>query len=120
MNTLRKIQKNLPTNSDVRDMNAVESAIFHIPTALKTNLPHIASSFSAVSIRDIVALLSSAQLRLTEHDREKLRSLVQTLTARISNQIETVIPRKTNDIFSCPNKTIRKRGSKNKTRKQSN
>jgi hypothetical protein len=100
MNTLYKIQKKQSINSNVRDMSAIESAIFHIPTALKTNIPHIAVSFSAISIRDITALLSSPQLKITEKDRKNFISLVKVLSKNITNQIDIVLPRKTDNIFS--------------------
>jgi hypothetical protein len=109
MNTLYKIQKSQSVHSDVRDSSAVESALFHIPTALNTTIPHMAVSFSAISIRDITALLSSPQLNIHGSDRKKLISFVKTLTKRIHAQIETVMPRKTDDIFS--------QSSINKTRK---
>ena len=92
--------KKQPINSNVRDMSAIESAIFHIPTALETNIPHIVVSFSAISIRDITALLSSPQLKIIDKDRKKIISLVKILTKNITNQIETVLPRKSDNIFS--------------------
>jgi hypothetical protein len=99
INVLYKIQKNQTTNSDIRDMMALESALYHIPSALTSVLPHIAVSFSAVSIRDINTLLSSPQLNICKDDRRKLLILVQILSKIISNKILEVVPRKNKDIF---------------------
>jgi hypothetical protein len=100
MNVLYKIQKNQTTNSDVRDMMAVESALYHIPSALTSTLPHIVVSFSAVSIRDINAILSSPGLNICEEHRKKLVLLTQILSKNITNKISKVVPRKSKDIFN--------------------
>jgi hypothetical protein len=95
MEVLYEIQKNA---NDVRDMIAVESALFHLPTALSTKYPDILVSFSAISIRDISALLSSPQLNITKEQYTELTNITQQLCDNISKDVTKILPRK--NIFS--------------------